>query len=166
METSHKAIITVYAIFVAAVVCFALYTLYEKYTPGATIAFAAPESEAKAVAGTPSNVDDSLNYTQIAIGDELSVSMCGNLYANEDNTIDVYFTSDASNTSWVRLILLDAEGAEIASTGLVSPGEYVQQVELNEKLESPIEATVKILTYNPETYISEGSANASVMIYA
>jgi hypothetical protein len=164
MDTTHKIIIGAYAAVVMVVVAIAAFLLIGRLTPSSNVAFAVPEFEADALTGEPQGVDESLAYKTIELGDDLTISMCTSLAVDESSNVEVDFTSLSTNSSWVRLVILDADGTELGSTGILKPGQYVKDVAVGTPSASSVDATIKVLTYEPETYYSEGSASASVTL--
>lgn len=126
--------------------------------------FVAPEFEQQAVAGIPEELEESLNYQTFSVEDKMTFGMCGNLTLSEDGTVDIYFTSDASNTFWSKVKLLDEEGNILGESGLIKAGEYVKTVEITNPPAESIPVIAKILTYEEETYYSEGSATAQIVL--
>ena len=59
--------------------------------------------------------------------------------------------------------LLDAKGNLLGETGVLRPGEYVEFVSLT-SLPKKAEVVARILTYEPDTYYSMGSASAEIML--
>ena len=64
-----------------------------------------------------------------------------------------------------RIILLDETGAELGSSGLLKPGEYVQSVALERIPPKSSSILAKILSYEPQTYYSMGSASAEIYLH-
>ena len=123
--------------------------------------FTSPPFEAAAVSGQPEAADESL-YGTLPLSDEVTVSLCSSPVVT-DGAAQVFFTSPEENTAWVMLRLLDAEGNLLGETGLLRPGEYVESVTLVREPEHG-QAIARILTYEPDTYYSMGSANAQIML--
>lgn len=123
--------------------------------------FTPPPFDPAARSGQPQGVEQS-TYGTLNLADGIAVSLCS-APAVTDGAARVYFASDADNTAWVRLRLLDAQGDLLGETGLLRPGEYVESVVL-QKQPRKAQATVKILTYQPDTYYSLGSASAQITL--
>ena len=70
----------------------------------------------------------------------------------------VYLTNNAENKVYIKLRVLDADGNSLGETGLIKPGEYVKDVELSKVLAAGTSIKLKIMSYEPETYMSMGSA--------
>jgi hypothetical protein len=123
--------------------------------------FVPPAFDSAAVSGLPVGVDTSI-YGTLILADGIAVSLYSAPTVT-DGTAQVYFASPASNTAWVRLRLLDAQGVLLGETGLLRPGEYVESL----ILQTPPKAAqviAKILTYEPDTYYSMGTATAQLQL--
>jgi hypothetical protein len=123
--------------------------------------FVSPAFDSAAVSGLPVGVDTSI-YGTLILADGIAVSLYSAPTVT-DGTAQVYFASPASNTAWVRLRLLDAQGVLLGETGLLRPGEYVESLILQTMPKSG-QVTAKILTYQPDTYYSMGSATAQLQL--
>jgi hypothetical protein len=123
--------------------------------------FVPPAFDSAAVSGLPVGVDTSI-YGTLILADGIAVSLYSAPTVT-DGTAQVYFASPASNTAWVRLRLLDAQGVLLGETGLLRPGEYVESLILQTMPKSG-QVTAKILTYQPDTYYSMGSATAQLQL--
>ena len=128
--------------------------------------FTEPEFDIHAVAGIPAIPDEALKYETLNLSRDLTVSLCVNLIANkEDDKVDVYFTSDIENFAWIRIVLLNDEEEQLGSSGLLRPGEYVKSIALKKKLPQKSGViTAKVLSYEPNTYHSMGSAFAKIYL--
>ena len=123
--------------------------------------FTPPPFDAMAVEGTPP-VEFPQIYGTLSLNEAASVS----LYSAptvQDGKITVCFYSKAENTAWVRLRITDENGRLLGQTGLLKPGEYVEHI-LLENAPRSSRAVARILTYQPETYYSLGSASANIQL--
>lgn len=128
--------------------------------------FTKPSFEPLVVVGSPNIPDESLSYQTLWLSDGFQVSLCTNLFLQRDsNNVDIYFTSGPDNTVLSRIILLDETGAELGSSGLLKPGEYVQSVALERIPPKSSSILAKILSYEPQTYYSMGSASAEIYLH-
>ncbi len=119
--------------------------------------FVPPAFDNAAVAGTP-DVPEGLGYSSpYQDGMAYRFSVCGNV-TMDGKTATVYLTNDAENEVYLKLRVLDASGNTLGETGLIKPGEYVKDVELTEQLAQGTKVILKIMSYDPETYMSMGSA--------
>lgn len=118
--------------------------------------FIPPEFDPAAVVGTP-EVDKSLAYEEVyAEGMAYRLSVCCVPTADE-YALTVYFTSPESNEKYLKLRVLDKNGKTLGETGLLRPGEYVEQVTLSKKLSPGTKIKLKVMSYEPEDYTSAGS---------
>ena len=115
--------------------------------------FIPPSFDDEAVVGQPI-VPENLGWEEIDTG-SFQVSVCG-IIISEEKSADVWLTNPESNYVWIKMRVLDNENRIIGETGLIKPGEYVQTVYLDEEVENADEITIKIMSYQPDTYYSEG----------
>lgn len=126
-------------------------------------AFVPPAFENMAVSGTP-DVPEMLGYTELyQEGMAYRVSVCG-VPLVEGQSLSVYFTNAESNEKYLKLRVLDEQGSILGETGLLQPGEYVENVELAETLSSGTAVKLKIMGYEPEDYSSAGSVVLNVTV--
>jgi hypothetical protein len=59
---------------------------------------------------------------------------------------------------------LSEDGTVLGSTGILKPDQYVKTIKLSSVPEETETITLKILSYEPETYYSEGSASAEAVL--
>lgn len=124
--------------------------------------FVAPEFDSAAVAGTPTDADDS--WTSIyKEGMEFSAHVCGRVIVN-DKTADIYFTNDEGNDVWMKLRIMDEAGNILGETGLLRPGEYVKSVTFDTVPSKGTSIKMKIMAYEPETYYSAGAVSLNTTI--
>jgi len=71
--------------------------------------------------------------------------------------VDVYFTSPETNEVWLKLALADDQGNVLGETGVIKPGQYVKQLTLGELPDADISVKMKIIAFEPETYVSMGT---------
>ena len=118
--------------------------------------FVPPAFDSTAIQGVP-EVPDELGYTApYRDGMAYRFSVCANV-TMDGATATVYFTSAEENTVYLKLRVLDADGEILGETGLLKPGEYVRDVVLCDTLDAGTEICLKIMSYEPETYMSAGS---------
>ncbi|MBQ3107822.1 MAG: hypothetical protein IJC68_04335 [Firmicutes bacterium] len=127
--------------------------------------FVEPTFERASVLGVPQNLEKELNYASLKVENIFTVSMCRDAVV-KDNSAIVYFTSHETNTVWVKLQILDGKGNLLGETGLLKPGTYVETVALREVPKKDTLVTVKLLSYEPDTYYSMGTAGAQIMLHA
>ena len=119
--------------------------------------FVPPAFDSAAMIGTP-EVPEGLGYSSpYQDGMAYRFSVCGNVKL-DGKKATVYLTNDAENEVYIKLRILDADGNILGETGLVKPGEYVKEVELSKVLAAGTSIKLKIMSYEPDTYMSMGSA--------
>ena len=124
--------------------------------------FVPPAFDGAAVTGMP-DVPEGRGWSPLTAGDAFVAYVCGEVIA-VGQTADVYFTSPASNTVFLKLRVLDERDNVIGETGLIKPGEYVKSVELTRIPESGADIKLKIMAYEPDTYFSAGAASLKTKI--
>ena len=118
--------------------------------------FVPPAFESSAQLGVP-EVPEELSYTSpYREGMAYRFSVCANV-TMDGRVATVYFTSAEENTVYLKLRVLDTDGEILGETGLLKPGEYVRVVELCEALDAGTQVQLKIMSYEPDTYLSAGS---------
>ena len=162
MDKNQKTIISALAL-VFALMLGALVVLPAALERGSVVGeFVKPDFDSAAVSGTP-QPDAALQFAWLQIGDNIRAGMCGQpTYSKEG--VQLFFASDATNTAWLLVKILDEDGNELGSSGLIRPGEYVTFVQLKKPIKGETKATIRILSYAPDTYYSLGSASANVRI--
>ncbi len=123
--------------------------------------FTPPPFDANAVAGTP-EVPDGLGWGK-AEAEEFWAMVCGVVDLN-DGKADVWFTNPEENTEWLKLRILNEQGEILAETGLVRPGEYLQTVAFDVLPQSGDNITIKVMAYEPDTYVSAGAVSLKTVI--
>ncbi|MBQ9980652.1 MAG: hypothetical protein IJP23_06300 [Oscillospiraceae bacterium] len=160
MSKTEKIILIVFAVIVVALL--AVFLLRPPGVQEQVVGeFTPPEFDSSALSGAP-DVEHPEFYGTLNLGEGIAVSMYSAPIVTE-GAAQVYFTSPESNTVWVRLRITDEKGNILGQTGLVRPGEYVEYITL-ETQPKKTAAVAKILTYQPETYYSMGSAGAEIQL--
>lgn len=162
MDIWHKRIIAIAAVLLAVMTAAAVYVTVN--CPSKQTGFTPPFFEENAVMGTPGNLNEALHYGVLAISDVFSVSLCASPTVDDDGQVLLYFTSDESNAFFVRLLILNEKGKQLGATGLLRAGEHVASVRLDPPPKNGETLTLKILSYEPDTFYSMGSASAHVTI--
>lgn len=125
------------------------------------VSFTPPPFDENAVQGTP-DVPGKLGWSEVDV-QAYKVSICGAVTV-EDGRADVWFTNPESNTVWLKLRVLGADGNTLGETGLIRPGEYVQSVIFETTPEIGDSIGLKLMAYEPDTYYSAGSATLNTVI--
>ena len=125
--------------------------------------FVPPAFDSSAVTGIP-EVPEGLGYSApYQDGMAYRFAVCGNVLMEGKQAL-VYFTNPAENDTWTKLRVYDENGNILGETGLLKPGEYVQYVELDKELASGTPIKLKIMGYEPDTYLSAGSVVLNTQI--
>lgn len=136
---------------IAALICF---------KPAEQPQFVPPAFDTAAVAGTVEETDElkGLGWAKIhQDGMPYAVYLCGGILINEQNQADIWFYNIPENEVWLKLRIMDEQGEILAETGLIKPGEYLQTIEFSRAVADDEPLTVKIMSYEPETYLSAGA---------
>jgi len=158
-----KISVAKFTILVIAAVLSAAVTVAALCLTGAGGEFVPPPFESGAVPGVP-GVPASLGYGEIyRDGMSYRFSVCGNVTLNGEEAA-VYLTNPAESGVWLKLRVLDGEGKTLGETGLLRPGEYVENVRLAKELPVGTAVTLKIMGYEPETYHSVGAVTIRTVI--
>ena len=118
--------------------------------------FVPPAFDESAVAGTPAIAEGENGYGVLDAKGVYKVGVCGAVKV-ADGKADVWFTSPAENTVWLKLRVQDKQtGKILGETGLIKPGEYVQSVTFFEAPAKGTAIVLRVMSYEPETYYSRG----------
>lgn len=158
MDGLQKWLYAAIAAFILAVTGFVLVVMLSPKQAE----FVPPEFEAEAENGIP-EVEASLGWTEIW-QEKMSFKawVCGEFIV-KDHEAALYFTSAKENEVWIKLRIMDEEGNILGESGLLKPGEYVKSVKLERLPEKDAMVTMKIMSYEPETYYSCGAVTLSTM---
>ena len=118
--------------------------------------FVPPPFEAAAMQGAPDVPEELQHSSPYREGMAYRFSVCAKVTMDGSKAI-VYFTNAAENSVYLKLRVLDEDGNILGETGLLKPGEYVEGVELGETFSAGTTISLKIMSYEPDTYMSEGS---------
>ena len=124
--------------------------------------FTPPPFDPYARAGTP-DVSEDMGWNEFD-ADFFLVSVCSKIRPS-GNTADVWLTNPKTNDVWMKLRVLDLDGNLLGETGLIKPGEYLKEIQLNNLPAAGTPIVLKIMTYEPETYHSTGSISINTAIY-
>ena len=123
--------------------------------------FVPPPFDENAVFGLP-EVPENLGWEQLD-AQVFRVSVCG-VVAAKDGAADIWLTNPGGNDVWLKLRLLDQNGTILGETGLITPGQYVQALELKEVTGAGTPIILKIMAYEPGPYYSAGSMTLNTHI--
>lgn len=124
--------------------------------PKNEVEFAPPNFEVEAIQGLPKPPQE-LGWSELyQDGMNYRVGICGNIVAY-NNVADIYLSNSSDNKVWLKLRVLDENNNIIGETGLLKPNEYVKSVKLVANVQNGQRIKLKIMSYEPETYYSQGS---------
>lgn len=132
-------------------ICIMIFSLSKSSNDVAT--FTQPPFEQSAIQGVP-DVSADLGYSELDAQD-FKVSICGNLTLI-GNEVDIYLTNPESNNVWLKVRMLDDQQNIIGETGLIKPNEYVKSISLDVIPQNSTNVSLKIMSYQPDTYYSAG----------
>lgn len=126
-------------------------------------AFVPPAFDTNAEIGVP-EADISLGWSELwQEGMSFRAGICGEFIV-QDDSVDLYFASTQENEVWLKLRIMDEKGEILGETGLIRPGEYIRSVKLNEIPEAGSTVTMKIMSYEPDTYYSCGAVSLNTSV--
>ncbi len=140
--------------------CIILAVTHKEPTPPP---FVPPEFDTSAVTGTP-EVPDGLGWSEVyKTGMSFRASVCGEVRIDQEGRAKIYFTNPAENTLWLKLRVMGADGKVLGETGLIKPGEYLPEITFEKLPENGEKITLRMMSYQPETYYSGGSVNLTTV---
>ena len=157
----NKQVTVLAAVFaVAVIIMIVVLSVPKKAERGE---FVPPAFDSSAVTGIP-EVPEGLGYSApFQEGMAYRFAVCGNVLMDGKQAL-VYFTNPAENETWTKLRIYDESGNVLGETGLIKPGEYVQYVMLDKELTPGTPIKLKIMGYEPDTYLSAGSVVLNTQI--
>lgn len=163
-NTKKKNRLPAYLILLAAACSvLALALILSALTRGTKAAFIPPAFEAAAVSGVP-EVPEGMGYERILRdGMAYCVYLCGEVALDNGEAV-VWFTNPEENTHWLKLRIYDGDNTLIGETGLLKPGEYLRSVPVTGELVSGAAIKMRIMGYEPDTYLSAGAVTLSTVV--
>ena len=161
-QQKHRKNWAVPVLVIVCLLCLAMMAAALVYTQSPTQGeFIPPPFEESAVSGIP-DVPEELGWQELD-AQAFQVGVCGAVLL-EGNRADIWLTNPESNTIWLKLRILDEDGAILGETGLICPGEYVQSVTFDTVPASGATISMKLMAYEPETYHSAGAVTLNTTI--
>ena len=117
-----------------------------------------PKEDKAAKEGIPT-IEEQYEYSTLVINDGYEIGLCGKPKIEEDK-INLYITNMEQNEVWLKAEILNEEEKIIGQTGIIKPNQYVQSIEIEEKIEGTV--NIKIVEYEIDTYRSKGSVNLKI----
>lgn len=124
------------------------------------VVFTPPPFEESAQTGAPEVSEDS--YGQLEL-QTYSVMLCGNPELMKKG-LQLWLTNPESNHAWIKVRVFDTEETLLGESGLLRPGEYLQYVALQQRLEPGEDVILVVMGYEPDTYHSIGNAKLQISI--
>lgn len=159
------------ALIVVAILCVvsvgAMIAALIHFKPAKQLEFTPPSFDAAAVAGALEETDEikALGWAKIyREGMTYTAYVCGGSLFAEENEAELWFYNPAENDAWLKLRITDEAGAILAETGLIKPDEYLQKVQFTRALDLNEKISIKIMGYEPDTYLSAGAATLSTTV--
>ena len=125
--------------------------------------FVVPEFETSSIDGKPENVDEAFSYQEMQLKEDYIVSMCATP-REENGKLTLYFTSSEKNVDLFKVKIFDSNNNLIGESGLLKPNSYVRDIILNRNLEDNEGISVKVMSYEKDTYYSKGSFKLNVFV--
>lgn len=151
MNKLNKLLIIIISILIA-ILLFVLFN-DDKYNK--------PHFDKNAIKGIP--LIENNYYQQIDVTDGYSFKLYNDL-SIKNNKLNLYFTSLDTNKYYLKLRIYDlSNNTIIAETGLLKPGYYLKNIEIS-NIKSEKDVIIKVMSYNPDTYFSEGVVNLKSVI--
>ena len=124
--------------------------------------FVPPDVDIHATQGVPDQIDEISAYQKVLMSEEFQFSMC--LCPEYKNgNVALYYTSYETNTVNSLVKLYDEEGNLVGKSGLIRPGHYIKSISVSDLPENAV-ISAKILSYEPETYYSMGTASGKLSL--
>ncbi len=160
MDKRQRLIVAIFGgLLVVALIVLAVVALTR--TPDVIISdFEAPPFDEGAILGVPEEATARGDYQEGTVEGCFSFSICG-APAYENGRLYPYFASHGDNEVWILIKVYGADGTEIGKSGLIRPGECIPSVALS-SAPTGTEIRVKMFSYEPDTYLSRGSASATL----
>ena len=125
--------------------------------------FIVPELEAFSIEGKPENVDETLTYQEIRVKENYIVSICATP-KEKNEKLTLYFTSSEKNVDLLKVRIFDENNNLLGESGLLKPNSYVKDIILNRSLKENQGISVKVMSYEKDTYYSNGSFKLNLFV--
>lgn len=125
--------------------------------------FVVPQLENSSIKGKPEDVDETLSYQEMSIKEDYVVYICATP-KEENGKLILYFTSSEKNVSLLKIRVFDSDNKLIGESGLIEPNSYIKEITLNRNLNKNEGISIKVMSYQKDTYYSNGSFKLNVFI--
>ena len=161
MEKTHKIILSVLAVALVGIIISCVIVSQSDSKKQISPVFSAPAFDSNAAVVSVDDIPQSAEYKSLTIKENFKISIA-RVVLIKDNVAEVYFTSDSGNAAWLKIEVLSADGKICyGESGLLKQGETLEKITLNSNPEGN-ELIIKILSYEPDTYYSLGTATVKV----
>lgn len=153
---NNKMFIPILSIVCIISICFMVFALCRTAPKNSNAEFVPPEFDVNAVKGIP-EVPEEYGWSEIyQDGMNFKVGISKKII-NTENQAEVYLYNNEENSVWLKLRMLDEDGKILGESGLIKPGEYIRTIAFTESVYDGQKIKMKIMSYQLETYYSEGS---------
>ena len=130
----------------------------------APTSFEPPPFESGAQTGMPEPAEGSRYTVLNEEGLNFTVGFCASASCSVSDAgaeLALCFASPVTNLVWMKARITDGEGTLLGETGILCPGQYVEYVQLTH-IPADHALYVRVMTYEPETYYSNGAVTVVV----
>lgn len=163
MEKSQKILLSVLAVVFVGIIATCVVVSVKSDGSEQIADFSAPTFDTNVVLAENLDIPESANYKSLFIKEGFKISMASTVNIT-NNLAEIHFTSEADNAVWLKLVLLTTDGKRLGESGLIEAGKHLKQIEINNLSSNNDEIIVKILSYEPNTYYSLGTAQVKASI--
>lgn len=103
------------------------------------------------------------SYSILEAAPDYQIGLCGMPQEKEGHLI-VYFTNPKKNQVWMQLLVFDDADRILAQTGIIKPGERIENVMLSRNVTKEETIKLEVLGYEPDTYYSAGKVSLQTKI--
>lgn len=160
MERSEKRFLISFSVLLAVLIVAVAVFAAQRRSAAASV-YLPPEFDAGAVSGVLTVADEDAHYghLELPISEGKCVVAAAATPLLENGELEVFLSSDMENTVYIRLVIFDENNTQVGASGILRPGEYIQSVTVSASVTPGSTLTAKLLTYEPDTYYSMGSAS-------
>lgn len=163
-KTERKLIMIFSAVLILAVIAVAV-VLIVKMNQTVKGDFVKPEFDSSATVADMDYLSSIQSFSTLQATDDLGVALMSDVYLN-DGKFQIYFCSLDSNEDYLLVRIYDETGEVLlGQSGLVKPGECVQYVDAISVPKNSENIKIKVLTYEPETYLSNGTFSLNTIFH-
>lgn len=117
----------------------------------------------KNVSVIPEDIDYESSVIEVSEGYRIYITPNPSV---KDNKLVINFISMSENDIWIKIRILNSDEEVISKSGLVKPGEYLESVKLNSKLNVNDNIIYEIIGYEIDSYLSAGTIKLNTKVGA